>query len=94
MLVRLTTRINTNGGALSALQYLGRTTGELQQVQTRLNTGFRVANAKDDGGAYGVAQNLRAKIAGMSVVDRSLDRATSTVDVAAAAGEAVSDLLV
>ena len=90
----MTTSVNTNGGALLALQYLNRTSSELQQVQTRLNTGLRVANAKDDGGTYGVAQNLRAKIAGMSVVDRSLDRATSTVDVAAAAGEAVSDLLV
>ena len=90
----MTTSVNTNSSALTALQYLNRTTSELQQVQTRLNTGLRVATAKDDGGTYGVAQNLRAKIAGMGVVDRSLDRAISTVDVAAAAGEAVSDLLV
>lgn len=90
----MTTSINTNGSALLALQYLNRTNAELQQVQTRLNTGLRVASAKDDGGTYGVAQNLRAKIAGMGVVKNSLDRAISTVDVAAAAGEAVSDLLV
>jgi flagellin len=86
--------VNTNGAALVALQYLNKTNSELEQVQSRLNTGLKVATAKDDGATYAVAQGLRAKIAGMGVVKNSLDRAVSTVDVAAAAGEAVSDLLV
>lgn len=86
--------VNTNGAALVALQYLNKTNADMEQVQSRLNTGLKVATAKDDGATYAVAQGLRAKIAGMGVVKNSLDRATSTVDVAAAAGEAVSDLLV
>ena len=86
--------VNTNGAALVALQYLNKTNSELERVQSRINTGLKVASAKDDGGVFGVAQNLRANIAGMGVVQRSLDRAQSTVDVAAAAGEAVADLLV
>jgi flagellin len=86
--------VNTNSGALVALQYLNKTNSELEQVQSRINTGLKVATAKDDGGVYAVAQNLRAKIAGFGVVKNSIDRAVSTVDVAAAAGEAVSDLLV
>lgn len=86
--------VNTNGAALVALQYLNKTNSELEQVQSRINTGLKVATAKDDGAVYAVAQNLRAKIAGMGVVKNSIDRAVSTVDVAAAAGEAVSDLLV
>ncbi len=86
--------VNTNAGALVALQYLNKTNAELEQVQSRINTGLKVASAKDDGAVYAVGQNLRAKIAGFGVVKNSIDRAVSTVDVAAAAGEAVSDLLV
>ena len=86
--------VNTNGAALVALQYLNKTNSEMEQVQSRINTGLKVATAKDDGAVYAVGQGLRAKIAGMGVVKNSIDRAVSTVDVAAAAGEAVSDLLV
>jgi len=86
--------VNTNGAAMVALQYLNKTNADMEQVQSRISTGLKVATAKDDGAIFAVAQNLRAKISGMGVAKNSLDRATSTVDVASAAGEAVSDLLV
>jgi len=86
--------VNTNPGAMIALQNLNKTNMELQSVQNRINTGLKVANAKDDGGIYAIAQRMRADVASYGVVGNSLDRAASTVDVTLAAGEAISDLLI
>lgn len=86
--------VNTNPGAMIALQNLNKTNSELQMVQNRINTGLKVANAKDDGGIYAIAQRMRADVASYGVVGNSLDRVASTVDVMLAAGEAISDLLI
>jgi len=85
--------VNTNAGALVALQNLNSTQGQLQTVQNRINTGLAVAGPKDNAAVYQIAQNLRADLAGMGAVKQSLDRAKSTVDIAIAGGQAVSDLL-
>lgn len=86
--------VNTNAGAMVALQQLNKTNSEMAMVQSRINTGLKVAGAKDNGGVYAIAQRMRADIAAFGVVANSLDRGISTVDVALAAGEAISDLLV
>ena len=86
--------VNTNVGAMIALQSLNKTNMELGQVQGRINTGLSVANAKDNGALFAIAQNMRGKVAGFSAVQQSLSRGVSTVDVALAAGEAISDLLI
>ena len=86
--------INTNPGAMVALQNLNKTNMELQQVQQRINTGLAVSSAKDDGGVYAIAQSMRADLGGYMAVNQSIDLASSTVDVAIAGGEAISDLLV
>ena len=86
--------INTNAGAMIALQNLNKTNMELEQVQTRINTGLAVSSAKDNGGVYAIAQSMRADVAGYKAVNNSIDLAQSTVDVALAAGEAISDILI
>ncbi|MAT36068.1 MAG: flagellin [Ponticaulis sp.] len=86
--------VNTNYGAMVALQQLNSTNSQLEASQTRINTGMKVASAKDNGAIYAIAQGMRSDVAGFGVVQESLDRASSTVDVAIAAGEAVSDLLI
>jgi flagellin len=86
--------VNTNVGAMIALQSLNKTTRELGEVQGRITTGLSVANAKDNGALFAIAQNMRGKVAGFSAVQQSLSRGVSTVDVALAAGEAISDLLI
>ncbi|QNL18346.1 flagellin [Hyphobacterium sp. CCMP332] len=86
--------INTNAGAMIALQNLNKTNSELEQVQTRINTGLAVGSAKDNGGIYAIAQSMRADVAGYRAVGNSIDLAVSTVDVALAGGEALSDMLV
>ena len=86
--------VNTNAGAFAALQNLNKTSSGLQTVQSRINTGEKVSSAKDDAATFAIAQKLRGDVAGLNAVKSSLDRASSTVDVAIAAGEAVSDLLI
>jgi len=86
--------INTNPGAMVALQNLNKTNMDLQQVQSRINTGLKVSSAKDNGGVFAIAQSMRADVAGYSAVKDSLNLASSTVDVALAGGEAISDLMV
>lgn len=86
--------INTNAGAMVALQNLNQTNRDLEQVQSRINTGLAVSSAKDNGGIYAIAQKMRSDVAGYGAVANSLDLAASTTDVALAGGEAISDLLV
>jgi len=86
--------VNTNVGAMIALQNLNKTNSELSTVQNRINTGLKVASAKDNGGVFAIAQNMRSDVAGLGAVGQSLDRAISTVDTAIAGGEAISDILI
>ncbi|BDW99421.1 flagellin [Maricaulis maris] len=86
--------INTNSGAMVALQSLNKTNRDLETVQARINTGLAVGSAKDNGGVFAIAQSMRADVRGYSAVAQSLDLSASTVDVALAGGEAISDLLV
>lgn len=85
--------VNTNMGAMVALQNLTSTNKELAEVQNRISTGLKVASAKDDGATFAIAQTMRREVASFGVVQDSLDRAQSTVDVALAAGEGISDIL-
>ena len=86
--------INTNAGAMVALQSLNQTNRDLETVQARINTGLAVGSAKDNGGVYAIAQSMRADVRGYSAVAQSLDLSASTADVALAGGEAISDILV
>ncbi len=86
--------VNTNVSALVALQNLNATNRQLETVQTRINTGLKVASAKDNGGAFAIAQKLRGDVRSLDVVNQSLSRVQSLVDVSSAAGQAISDLMV
>ncbi|WP_421791054.1 flagellin [Hyphobacterium sp.] len=90
----MTLSIHTNAAAMVALQNLNKTNNELADVQTKLNTGLRVGGAKDNAAVFAVAQGMRSDIRALTAVQSSLDRSVSIADVALAAGEAISDLLV
>lgn len=85
--------VNTNVGAMIALQNLNATNGALEKTQNRINTGMKVANAKDNGAIWAIAQSQRATSQSLNAVRDSLNRGTSAIDVAIAGGETVSDLL-
>lgn len=85
--------VNTNVGAMIALQNLSVTNNELSTVQNRINTGKIVSSAKDNGAIYAIAQGQRAEIGALNAVKDSLNRGQSALDVALSAGESVADLL-
>ena len=85
--------VNTNVGAMVALQNLNTTNSQLMTTQNRINTGLKVAGAKDNGAVYAIAQNQRATSNALNSVKDSLSRGQSTIDVALSAGDSVSDLL-
>jgi len=86
--------VNTNTGAMVALQYLNQTQGQLAQTQSAINSGMKVATARDNGAIYAIAQNERAQVAGYEAVTSSLNNGTSSIDVALSAGQSISDLLI
>ena len=66
--------VNTNVGAMIALQNLNATNAQLATTQNRINTGKSVATAKDNGAIWAIAQGQRAEIGALSAVKQSLDR--------------------
>ncbi|WP_395645621.1 flagellin [Terricaulis sp.] len=87
------TSVNTNYGALVALQSLNQTNRELSEVQNRVNTGLKVASAKDNGAVFAIAEGQRARVSSLSAVTDGIDRAASVIDVGLSAGEAIGDIL-
>lgn len=85
--------VNTNVGAMAALQSLTATNKDLAQVQTRINTGLNVSSTKDDSASYTIAQGLRGDMGGLRAVSSSLSRAKSVTDVAVAGAEQISDVV-
>ena len=86
--------VNTNTGAMTALQYLNETQGQLNKTQNAINSGLKVASAKDDGAIYAIAQNQRGAVAGYQSVISSLNNGSSAIDVALSAGQSISDLMI
>ncbi|WP_321391742.1 flagellin [Emcibacter sp.] len=86
--------VNTNAGALVALQTLNKTNAALNTTQSRISTGLKVGSAKDNAAVYSIAQSQRSEISGLNAVKGSLSRATGAIDTALAGAEAVSDLLI
>ncbi|MET4683232.1 flagellin [Brevundimonas faecalis] len=85
--------INTNAGALVALQNLNNTSRDLSVTQNRVNTGMKVSSAKDNGAIFAIATNQRAEMGALDAVKQSMQRGQSIVDVALAAGETITKAL-
>ncbi len=86
--------VNTNAGAMIALQNLSHTNSLLEETQLRVTTGLMVNGPKDDAATFAIAQNMRGDIAGMQAVKTNLSLGQSIVNVAIDAGKAIEDLLI
>src|SRR3954452_25508843 len=85
--------VNTNTGAMVALQSLNRTADELNATQKRISTGYRVADAKDDGAAFAVAEGGRGEIAATQSANEQLGGVKGLLDVTQTSLGNVSDTL-
>jgi flagellin len=64
--------VNTNESAQIALQSLNATNAQLNVVQKQVSTGFRVADAVDDGAAYAIAQGIRSTVGALTSANQQL----------------------
>jgi flagellin len=64
--------VNTNMGAMIALQSLNKTNSDLAATEKRISTGQRVADSTDDGAAYSVAQSVRSTIGAVGAANQQL----------------------
>lgn len=86
--------VNTNIGAMVALQSLNRTNDELAATQKRISTGFRVADARDDGAAFAVAERVRGEVAATTSANEQLGGVKGLLNVTQKALENVSTTLI
>ncbi|GAC1342432.1 MAG: flagellin FljL [Acetobacteraceae bacterium] len=83
--------VNTNIAAQVALQSLNTTTTQLQETQKRISTGYRVADATDDGSAFAVAQRVRADVGALTTVNSQLGNAKGLVGTTLSALTSISN---
>ncbi len=83
----------TNAGAQVALASFNNTAEALAVTQKRISTGYRVADAKDDGAAYAVAERVRGEVAANTSANEQLGGAKGLIDVTSASLQNVSDTL-
>ena len=85
--------INTNAQSLIALQSLNSTNEQLSLIQKRVTTGYRVADARDDGGAFAVAQSVKSDMAGVVAVNEQLGGVKGVLETTFASLSVVSDTM-
>lgn len=87
------TSILTNTSSMVALQTLKGINSDLTDVQNEISTGKSVATAKDNSALWSISKVMESDVAGFSAVSESLSLGESTVAVASAGAEQISNLL-
>jgi flagellin len=87
------TSVNTNYGAMVALQNLNKTNKELEVTQARINTTLKVNSAKDDGAVFAIAEGMRNRVGTISNVRDTINRANSVLETSISAGTAIGETL-
>jgi len=86
--------VNTNIGASVALQSLQTTNTQLQATQKQISTGYRVADATDDGAAYAVAQRVRSDVGALTSANQEIGNVKGLVGTTITALNDVSNTLI
>ena len=73
--------VNTNTGAMVALEALNVTNTQLASTQKQISTGYRVNDATDDGAAYAVAQGVRSNVAILTAANNQLGNTSGLLGV-------------
>jgi len=85
--------INTNAGALLALQNLNVVNSRLTTTQDRVSTGLKVVGAVDNASSFAIAQGIRADVKAYASFSQGIANAKGTTGIALAGSNAISDLL-
>jgi len=85
--------VNTNIGALAALQALNTNQQNLTQAQGEVSTGKKVGSAADNPAIYSISNTINANIAGLSAVSDSLNFGAQIVSTASSGIASVNSSL-
>ena len=83
--------VNTNTGAQIALESLNVTTTQLNATEKQISTGYRVADATDDGAAFAVAQRVRSDVGALTSVNSQLGNAQGLLSTTTSSLTTISD---
>ncbi len=86
--------VNTNSSAMAALRTLSLTQTSLNTVQRQIETGLKVAEAKDDPSTFTIGQGMRGDIGSMKAVQEGLSFGQATVNMANAGALQISNILI
>lgn len=78
----MSTRINTNIGALNALKSLNDITNRMSVAQLRLATGKRINTAADDAAGYSIAKKFNVRAQGLGQALNNIGSAKNLLSVA------------
>lgn len=85
--------ILTNASALVALQTLKSIGSNLAKTTNMISTGLEVGSAKDNSAIWGISKVMESDVSGFKAVSDSLSLGESTVAVALAGAEQITDIL-
>ncbi|NNU15376.1 flagellin [Parvularcula sp. ZS-1/3] len=85
--------INFNESAQVALMSLNKVNSNLFKVQDMISTGRKVATARDNAAVWAISTVMQSDVMGFKQITDSLNLGLSTVEVARAASEQVTELL-
>lgn len=85
--------ILTNNSAMVALQTLKGINKNLGEVQSQISTGKEVGQAKDNSAIWAISKVMESDVSGFTAISKSLSLGESTVSVASAGAEQVTNLL-
>ena len=85
--------ILTNTSAMVALQNLKSVSAGLEKTQDEISTGKTIGSAKDNSAIWAISKVMESDVAGFNAIKDSLALGESTVAVASAGAEQITDLL-
>lgn len=85
--------VNTNIGSLVARQYLNTNQSKLGQALTRLSSGLRVNEAKDDPAGLAISEGMKQAISGLKQGSRNGNDGVSLIQTASGAMSQVLNIL-
>jgi flagellin len=85
--------ILTNNSAMVALQTLKSVNSNLAKTQDMVSTGKAIGTAKDNSAIWAISKVMESDVSGFKAVSESLSLGESTVAVAAAGAEQITNLL-
>ncbi len=81
---------NGNGGA----PYIETTQSALNSVQRQIETGLKVAEAKDDPSTFTIAQGMRGDVGSLKAIQEGLSFGQATVNMANAGALQISEVII